>query len=236
MALSIIWTGLVTVSLVCGVATGRADAVSAAALSGASEAVTLCVSMAGALMLWNGVMELLRASGLAAGVSRLFRPVLRRLFPEAGRDGDTLSALSANLTANLLGLGNAATPFGIRAAERMSRKLDGVASDELCRLVVLNTASVQLFPATVASLRSAAGCTTPLDILPAVWLTSTASVAVGLCAERLLSRAGSYNRRLSGAGEYESGDNRRLSRAATRPGSGGENYATRPERAGGRTA
>ncbi|MBR4211915.1 MAG: hypothetical protein IKR84_05980, partial [Oscillibacter sp.] len=140
--------------------------------------------------------------------------------------------LSANLTANLLGLGNAATPFGIRAAERMSRGLDGVASNELCRLVVLNTASVQLFPATVASLRSAAGCATPLDILPAVWLTSTASVAVGLCAERLLSRAGSYNRRLSGAGEYESGDNRRLSRAATRPGNGGESA----ERAGGRTA
>ena len=190
MALSIIWTGLVTVSLVCGLVSGRLEAVSAAALSGASEAVTLCVSMAGALMLWNGVMELLRASGLAAGVSRLFRPVLRGLFPETGGDPETLSALSANLTANLLGLGNAATPFGIRAAERMSRKCGDTASDELCRLVVLNTASIQLFPATVASLRSAAGCRTPLDILPAVWITSAASVVVGLCTEYLLSRAG----------------------------------------------
>ena len=190
MALSLIWTGLVTVSWICGLMTGRADAVSAAALSGAAEAVTLCLSMSGALMLWNGVMELLRAAGLADGLSRAFRPALRRLFPEAGRDPETLSALSANLTANLLGLGNAATPFGIRAAERMARGRGAIASDELCRLVVLNTASVQLFPATVASLRSAAGCATPLDILPAVWLTSLASVTVGLCTERLLSRVG----------------------------------------------
>ncbi|MBR4546040.1 MAG: spore maturation protein A [Oscillibacter sp.] len=190
MAMSVIWTGLVTFAWICGLLTGRAEAVAAAALDGAAEAVTLCLSMLGALMLWNGVMELLRAAGLAAGLSRMFQPLLRRLFPEAGRDAETLSALTANVTANLLGLGNAATPFGIRAAERMSRTCHGAASDELCRLVVLNTASIQLFPATVASLRSAAGCRTPLDILPAVWVTSAASVAVGLCAEYLLSRTG----------------------------------------------
>lgn len=190
MALSVLWTGLVTVSWVFGLITGRTEAVAAAALDGAAEAVTLCLSMLGALMLWNGVMELLRVAGLAAGLSRMFEPVLRRLFPEAGRDAETLSALTGNVTANLLGLGNAATPFGIRAAERMSRKCGDTASDELCRLVVLNTASIQLFPATVASLRSAAGCRTPLDILPAVWITSAASVVVGLCTEYLLSRAG----------------------------------------------
>lgn len=190
MAMSVIWTGLVTFAWICGLLTGRVEAVAAAALDGAADAVTLCLSMLGALMLWNGVMELLRVAGLAAALSRMFQPLLRRLFPEAGRDTETLSALTANVTANLLGLGNAATPFGIRAAERMSRTCDGVASDELCRLVVLNTASIQLFPATVASLRSAAGCRTPLDILPAVWITSAASVVVGLCTEYLLSRAG----------------------------------------------
>ena len=186
MAMSVIWTGLVTFAWICGLLTGRVEAVAAAALDGAADAVTLCLSMLGALMLWNGVMELLRVAGLAAALSRMFQPLLRRLFPEAGLD----TALTANVTANLLGLGNAATPFGIRAAERMSRTCDGVASDELCRLVVLNTASIQLFPATVASLRSAAGCRTPLDILPAVWITSAASVVVGLCTEYLLSRAG----------------------------------------------
>ena len=98
------------------------------------------------------------------------------------------TALSGNVSANLLGLGNAATPMGIRAATRMAAGCGGVASNELCRLVVLNTASVQLLPTTVAALRSAAGCETPLDILPAVWLSSVLSVLSGVLAARLLSR------------------------------------------------
>ena len=98
------------------------------------------------------------------------------------------AAVSANVSANLLGLGNAATPLGIRAARRMARSCDGVASNELCLLVVLNTASIQLLPTTIASLRAAAGSQTPFDILPAVWLSSAMSVAAGLAAAWLLSR------------------------------------------------
>ena len=129
----------------------------------------------------------MNACGLSAGLARLFRPLLRRLLPKASRDPETLAAVSANVSANLLGLGNAATPLGIRAARRMARGCGGIASDELCRLVVLNTASIQLIPATIASVRAAAGCETPFDILPAVWLASVLSVAAGLTAERLLS-------------------------------------------------
>ena len=96
--------------------------------------------------------------------------------------------MTANVSANLLGLGNAATPMGIRAACRMARGTEGVASDELCRLVVLNTASIQLLPTTVAGVRAACGCRTPFDILPAVWLSSAISVTAGLLTARLLSR------------------------------------------------
>ena len=135
-------------------------------------------------------MEMMNACGLSAGLAGLFRPLLRRLLPDACRDGETLAAVSANVSANLLGLGNAATPLGIRAARRMARGCGGVASDELCRLVVLNTASIQLIPATIASVRSAAGCETPFDILPAVWLASALSVTAGLTAACLLSRRG----------------------------------------------
>ena len=155
--------------------------------AGAAAAVELGVSMAGVLCLWSGVMEIMNACGLSAGLARLFRPLLRRLLPKASRDPETLAAVSANVSANLLGLGNAATPLGIRAARRMARGCGGIASDELCRLVVLNTASIQLIPATIASVRAAAGCETPFDILPAVWLASVLSVAAGLTAERLLS-------------------------------------------------
>ena len=133
-------------------------------------------------------MEIMNACGLSEGLARVFRPVLRRLLPNACRDEETLSALSGNVSANLLGLGNAATPLGIKAAQRMAVGCGGKASDELCLLVVLNTASIQLLPTTVAGVRSALGAENAFDILPAVWLASVISVAVGLLAARLLAR------------------------------------------------
>lgn len=186
MTMSVFLSVFFALALVFGLVNGRMAEVSAAAMEGAQAAVVLCVSMAGALCLWSGVMTLMERSGLAGGLSALLRPVLRRLLPCASRDSETLAALSANVSANLLGLGNAATPPGIRAAGRMAAGCDGTASDELCRLVVLNTASIQLLPTTVAAVRSANGCTAPFDILPAVWLSSLLSVTAGLLAGRIL--------------------------------------------------
>lgn len=188
MAMAWVWTGMVAVSVLYALVNGTIGAVGAAAMEGAQAAVTLCISMAGILCMWSGVMSIMDACGLTAGLSRLFRPILRRLLPNACRDRETLSAVSANVSANLLGLGNAATPLGIQAARRMAAGCGGVASDELCRLVVLNTASIQLIPTTVAGVRAACGSASPFDILPAVWLASAVSVAVGLTAARLLQR------------------------------------------------
>ena len=190
MAMTVVWVGMVLLSLIFGAATGRMDAVANAALEGANSAVTLCLSMAGVLCLWSGVMEIMKQSGLSDLLAGAFRPLLRRLMPEASRDSETMAAVSANLSANLLGLGNAATPLGIQAARRMAIGQNGTASDDLCLLVVLNTASIQLIPATVAGVRSAAGCFTPFDILPAVWLSSILSVTAGLTAAKLLARLG----------------------------------------------
>lgn len=186
MAMAWIWTAMVAVAVICGMLTGRMDAVGGAALEGARAAVDLCLGILGGMFLWMGVMELMDRCGLSAGLSRLLRPLLRRLLPYAARDEETLGALSANISANLLGLGNAATPLGIRAARRMASGCEGTASDELCRLVVLNTASIQLLPTTVASVRAACGSAAPLDILPAVWVSSALSVLAGLAAARLL--------------------------------------------------
>lgn len=184
MAMPYFLTGLFSLSLLFGCATGQLSAVSAAALTGAQSAVELCLSMAGAICLWSGVMTLMDRCGLSEKLAGLLRPLLRRILPNASRDSETLAALSANVSANLLGLGNAATPLGIRAATKMAQGCSGVASDELCRLVVLNTASIQLLPTTVAAVRSAHGCAAPFDILPAVWLSSVLSVSAGLLAAR----------------------------------------------------
>ena len=177
---------MVGLSVLCGGIMGRMNEVSAAALEGAAAAVELCFGMLGGMCLWMGVMELMERSGLAAVLAVLFRPLLRRLLPRVGQDEETLAAVSANVSANLLGLGNAATPLGIRAAQRMAAGCGGTASNELCRLVVLNTASIQLLPTTVATVRAACSSTAPMDILPAVWLSSVLSVSVGLLAARLL--------------------------------------------------
>ena len=187
MAMSIIWAAMVCFSLIFGLFTGHLNEVANAALEGASSAVELCFSMAGILCLWSGVMEIMDRSGITGKLAALFRPLLRFLFPEASRDPETLSAVSACVSANLLGLGSAATPLGIRAACRMAKNCDGTASDDLCMLVVLSTASIQLIPATVAGVRAAAGARSPFDILPAVWLSSVLSVAAGVLAARLMA-------------------------------------------------
>ena len=188
MSMTILWTGMAACALMCGLLTGRGEAVAAAAMEGAAGAVELALSMAGVLCLWSGVMEVMRQAGLADGLSRLLGPVLRRLFPQSADDRETMDAVAANVSANLLGLGNAATPLGLEAARRMARRSSGVASDSLCMLVVCNTASIQLIPATVASVRAAAGSAEPFDILPAVWLASGLSVGVGVLACKVLAR------------------------------------------------
>ena len=188
MAMSGIWTGMVVVSVLCGLVTGRGAEVAAAAMEGTAAAVELSLSIAGMLCLWTGVMEVMRQAGLARGLSRLLRPVLSRLFPQVAGDREIMDSMSANVSANLLGLGNAATPLGIEAARRMGRHSRGRACDALCMLVVCNTASIQLIPTTVAAVRASAGSRTPFDILPAVWLASAVSVGVGIAACRILAR------------------------------------------------
>ena len=190
MAMSVIWTGMVAASVLYGFWAGNGPAVAAACMEGAAAGVELCLTMAGVTCLWMGVMEVMKRAGVAETLSRLLRPVLCRLYPDCKRDKETMDDISANVSANLLGLGNAATPLGIRAARRMAAKKPGVASDSLCMLVVCNTASIQLIPTTVAAVRLSAGCQTPFDILPAVWLTSAVALCVGVLAAKFMSRMG----------------------------------------------
>lgn len=188
MAMSVIWVIMVGGSVLCGLLTGRGEAVAVAALEGAAAGVELCISMAGVLCLWMGVMEVMSRSGLSEGLSRVLRPALKRLYPDFAENKRVMDTVSANVSANLLGLGNAATPLGLEAARLMAEKSPGIASNSLCMLVVCNTASIQLIPTTVASIRAAAGCATPFDILPAVWLASLIALAVGISAAKLFSR------------------------------------------------
>ena len=183
MLMSWIWAGMVLLSVAAAVLLGNGSELSGAVLEGAQSAVTLVIGMAGAICLWSGVGRVMERCGLTGLLSELLSPALKRLFPDTRKDKALAQQLSANICANILGLGNAATPMGVLAAQRMAASgKPGIASDQLCRLVVLNTASIQLIPTGVAAVRLAAGSAAPFDILPAVWLTSLCSAGVGLMA------------------------------------------------------
>ena len=186
MVMSLIWTVFILVSVLCAAGNGTMARLSAAVPEGAQAGITLAASIAGPLCLWTGVGRLMERAGITGILSRILRPLLIRLFPSSRRDPQLEDALSANVCANLLGLGNAATPMGIAAAKRL--RVNDTATDELCRLVVLNTASIQLIPTSVAAVRSALGARAPFAILTAVWLTSLCSAGAGLTAAWIFSR------------------------------------------------
>ena len=189
MVMSWIFTGIVGIAIIFAAITGRGTQLAAAIPQGAQAGVTLAISLAGSICLWSGIGRLMESIGATGKLSRLLRPVLHFMFPSTKKDATLAQDLSANICANLLGLGNAATPMGIQAAKRMARSAPkNTASDEMCRLIVLNTASIQLIPATVAAVRTSLGCATPFDILPAVWFTSLCSTGMGLLAAFVLGK------------------------------------------------
>ena len=187
--MNVIFAGIILFSFVFAALTGRMPQLSEAAMGQAGEAVTLVLSLTGMLCLWSGLMKIAQESGLTELLSRLLAPVTKRLFKGLRPNGEAVNAITMNLIANFLGLGNAATPLGIRAMCEMAKeqRADGAATNDMAMFVVVNTASIQLIPATTAMLRMQAGSAAPLDILPATWIASVGSVAVGLVMAGLLA-------------------------------------------------
>ena len=189
MVMSWIWTGILAISLIFAVLSGRGSELAAAVPQGAQAGITLAVSIAGSICLWTGVGKLMVKAGITQYLATLFRPILKRLFPSTQHDPILANTLSANICANFLGLGNAATPMGIQSVQRLSDpKNPARATNEMCRLIVLNTASIQLIPANVAAVRASLDCPAPFDILPAVWVTSLCSAGLGVAAAWFLGK------------------------------------------------
>ena len=187
--MSKIWAAMLFISFFCAILTGNVDALSTSALKGAEASIELCISIAGLIILWSGIMEVMRKSGLMNSLSKLITPLISLIFPNAKKDKQVMADISANVSANLLGLGNAATPAGIRAAEGLHR-LSGskIASDDMCMLVIINTASLQLIPTTIGAIRASCGAENPFDIIPAVWLASVISLAAGIIAAKIMAK------------------------------------------------
>ena len=193
MVLTILWTTFAILSVFFAMLFHTGPSVTSAAMEGAQSGIRLSISIAGSLSLWSGAGALMERLGMTRKLAMLLRPVLCRLFPSSQKDPVLSACLSGNFCANLLGLGNAATPMGIQAVRRMvDPARPDLATDEMCRLVVMNTASIQLLPTTVAAVRASAGSGSPFDILPCVWISSILSVSSGLFAAWLLGKKRSH--------------------------------------------
>lgn len=182
---------LPSAAIICGIFTGRLPEVSAAVLEGAGSAVTLAISLCGVMCLWSGLMKVAEECGAVKLISSLLAPVVSLLFRRLKKGGRAVQLISMNLSANILGLGNATTPLGIQAMEAIQQEEptdDGSASDNMIMLTVLNTASLQVIPATAAALRTACGAERPMDILPCVWIVSAYSLAAAVTSAKLMSR------------------------------------------------
>ena len=188
--LNIIWCSIILFSIICSFFTGNTENLTNSILSSANDAIELIITMTGTLCLWSGMTEIADKSGLSKSVSKLLSPLLCKLFPDLDKNGKAFFFISANVTANLLGLGNAATPLGIKAMKEIERekKLEqkgGAADRDTVMFVILNTTSVQLMPTMIISILSSCGSTNPAEVIPNIWESSVFGLIVGILSVNL---------------------------------------------------
>ena len=187
-----IWGGMIIISLVTSLFTGRLEQTAAAAAEGAAAAIESCISLLGIMCFWTGLSKIGERAGLIKFFTKLLSPLTRLLFPKLDPKGRAVGSIIMNMVANLFGMGNAATPLGIRAIGELG-KLNGnkrTASNEMCMFVVINTASLQLLPTTLLSLRQTFRSLNPGEIIVPVWIVSVCALAVGITVAKLLERRG----------------------------------------------
>lgn len=187
--LNYIWIGLLMIGFAFGIVNGRLDDVTKAAMDSAQTAVTVCIGLLGVMCLWTGLMKVAEKSGLIRIIGRAVRPVLVFLFPEIPKDHPALGAIVMNLVANFLGLGNAATPLGLKAMKELQsiNKDKKTATNAMCMFLVLNTAAIQLVPANIIALRTSAGSKKPAEIIICIWISSVSATIMGIIAAKMLS-------------------------------------------------
>lgn len=188
--LNYIWVGLLLIGFIAGIINGRIDQVTKAAMDSAQSAVMVCIGLLGVMCLWTGLMKIAEKSGLVTSIGRLVRPILGFLFPGIPKDHPALGAIVMNLVANFFGLGNAATPLGIKAMNELQslNKDKKTANDSMCMFLVLNTAAIQLIPANIIALRTAQGSKKPAEIIVCIWIASICATIMGIIAAKLLAK------------------------------------------------
>lgn len=190
-----IWLTLVVAAVILGGATGQLDAVTKAAFKSCETAVVnIAIPYIGLIALWLGVMRLAEKAGLVEILARALRPLMRRLFPDVPANHPAMGSMLMNMAANMLGLGNAATPLGLRAMQDLEtlNRRPGVATNAMCTFLAINTSSIQLVPASTVAFMAAAGAKDPSAIIGTAFLATTCSTIVGIAAVKFLEKLPGY--------------------------------------------
>lgn len=174
-----VWFIIFVFGIVFGVLTGRGEIVSKAIMNSTLSTIELTIKLLGYMCLWCGIMKIAERSGLTEILGKVLKPLLKLIFKDSSKDAKVMTPMIMNLTSNIMGLSNAATPFGIKTMEAMEKKNNkkGVATNEMARFLVLNAACIQIVPTSVISIRAAAGSNNPgIIIIPAIITTGVAAV------------------------------------------------------------
>ena len=190
--LNIVWPIFIILSFIYAIFSGNLDDLNSSIFSSAEEAINLCISLLGTVCLWNGIMQVASTTTLISKLSSILKPIMKFLFPDIKEDSKIFEEISMNVIANILGLGNAATPLGLRAMKSMQEEnLDKkVLTDSMATFIVLNTASIQIIPTTVIAIRSSLGSTNPTGIIFPVWIATICAAIAGITATKIFIKMG----------------------------------------------
>ena len=188
------WGFIVVISVIFAFFNGTVTETANAVTEGAGKAVEITVMLMGVMCLWSGIMKIASESGFVKIISRLLKPLTKFIFPKIPQSSPAMEAIVMNMTANILGMSNAATPLGLRAVSELSKYNGGnIASDAMCMLIVVNTASIQLIPATILTIRKNMGSQSVYGIIPTVWLASASALIVGVIAAKIFAKRDALN-------------------------------------------
>lgn len=183
-----IWPFFIIISFIYAIYSGKIFNINNAIFSSADQTVELCLTLFGTICLWNGIMQIAVKTSLIEKLTKFLKPVISFIFPEIKNDKKISKEISMNMVANILGLGNAATPLGLKAMESMQRKNEDKSklSNSMAMFILVNTASLQIIPTTVISIRSSLGSENPTKIILAVWVATVAAFATAIIAGKIL--------------------------------------------------
>jgi len=187
-----IWPIFIIISVTFAIVTGNIDKLNNSIFNSSEEAIKLCITLLGTICLWSGLMEIVNKTTITEWLTKLIKPIMKWIFPDIKENSRTYNEISMNIVANILGLGNAATPLGLKAMKSMQKENVNKErlTDSMASFIVFNTVSVQIIPTTIIAIRTSLGSNNPTSIIIPIWISSICSGIAGIIATKIFIKIG----------------------------------------------